>query len=142
LTGYLWQYISKYAAIIKPLQLQKTFLNQGLKVKETKGNARKHQAITIRLNEPTLKELNFHHLQTLFFWSTMLVFLINNVGTFFVKTSTVCWSECIQEVWVWGSCLSCKEAKRTKPHNRSLWNQFFSKSATHRRWDTLLVNET
>ena len=27
LTGYLWQYISKYAAIIKPLQLQKTFLN-------------------------------------------------------------------------------------------------------------------
>jgi len=56
------------------LQLQKTFLNQGLRVKEVKGNARKHQAITIRLNEPTLKELNaFHYLQTLFSQSTMLV---------------------------------------------------------------------
>jgi len=67
LTGYLRQYIPKYAAIIKPLQLQKTFLNQGLRAKEAKGNARKHQAITTRLNEPTPKELNaFHHLQTLF----------------------------------------------------------------------------
>jgi len=74
LTGYLWQYISKYAAIIKPLQLWKTFLNQGLRAKEAKGNARKCQAITIRLNESILKELNiFHHLQTLFFWSTMLI---------------------------------------------------------------------
>jgi len=67
LTRYLQQYISKYAVIVKPLQLQKTFLNQGLRVKEAKENARKRQAITIRLNESTLKELNvFHHLQTLF----------------------------------------------------------------------------
>jgi len=74
LTEYLWQYISKYAAIVKPLQLQKTFLNQGLRVKEAKGNARKRQAITIRLNESTFKELNtFHHLQMLFSWSTMLI---------------------------------------------------------------------
>jgi len=78
LTEYLQQYISKYATIVKPLQLQKTFLNQGLRVKETKGNARKHQAITIRLNEPTLKELNiFHHLQMLFFLSTMLVHFLS-----------------------------------------------------------------
>jgi len=68
LTEYLQQYISKYAVIIKSLQLQKTFLNQGLKVKEIKENARKCQAITIRLNELIFKELNaFHHLQTLFF---------------------------------------------------------------------------
>jgi len=68
LTEYLQQYIPKYAAIIKPLQLQKTFLNQGLRAKEVKGNSRKCQAITIRLNESTFKELNtFHHLQTLFF---------------------------------------------------------------------------
>jgi len=74
LTEYLQQYISKYAAIIKPLQLQKTFLNQGLRVKETKGNARKCQAITIRLNESTFKKLNaFHHLQMLFSQPTMLV---------------------------------------------------------------------
>jgi len=78
LTGYLQQYISKYAAIIKPLQLQKTFLNQGLRAKETKENARKRQAITIRLNESTLKELNaFHHLQTLFSWSTMLIHFLS-----------------------------------------------------------------
>jgi len=78
LTEYLQQYISKYAAIVKPLQLQKTFLNQGLRVKEAKGNARKHQAITIRLNELTLKELNiFHHLQMLFFWPTMLVHFLS-----------------------------------------------------------------
>jgi len=78
LTGYLRQYIPKYAAIIKPLQLRKTFLNQGLRVKEAKGNSRKRQAITTRLNEPTLKELNaFHHLQTLFFWSTMLVHFLS-----------------------------------------------------------------
>jgi len=78
LTGYLWQYISKYAAIIKPLQLQKTFLNQGLRAKEAKGNARKCQAITIRLNEPTFKKLNvFHHLQTLFSQSTMLIHFLS-----------------------------------------------------------------
>jgi len=68
LTEYLQQYISKYAVIVKPLQLQKTFLNQGLRVKEMKENARKCQVITIRLNESTFKKLNaFHHLQTLFF---------------------------------------------------------------------------
>jgi len=67
LTEYLQQYISKYAVIIKPLQLQKTFLNQGLRAKEVKGNARKCQAIIIRLNESIFKELNaFHHLQMLF----------------------------------------------------------------------------
>jgi len=78
LTEYLWQYISKYAVIIKPLQLQKTFLNQGLRVKETKENARKCQAITIKLNESTLKELNtFHHLQMLFSWSTMLIHFLS-----------------------------------------------------------------
>jgi len=78
LTEYLQQYISKYAVIIKPLQLWKTFLNQGLRAKEAKGNARKCQAITIRLNEPTFKELNaFHHLQTLFSWPTMLVHFLS-----------------------------------------------------------------
>jgi len=78
LTGYLRQYIPKYAAIVKPLQLRKTFLNQGLRAKEAKGNARKRQAITTRLNEPTSKELNaFHHLQTLFFWPTMLVHFLS-----------------------------------------------------------------
>ncbi len=41
LTDYLQQYISHYTAIIKPLQQQKTFLNQGLQAKEVKGNARK-----------------------------------------------------------------------------------------------------
>ncbi len=78
LTEYLQQYISKYATIVKPLQLWKTFLNQGLRVKETKENARKRQVITIRLNESTFKKLNtFHHLQMLFFWSTMLVHFLS-----------------------------------------------------------------
>ncbi len=78
LTEYLQQYISKYAVIVKPLQLQKTFLNQGLRVKEMKENARKCQVITIRLNESTFKKLNaFHHLQTLFFWPTMLIHFLS-----------------------------------------------------------------
>ncbi len=74
LTGYLRQYIPHYAAIVKPLQQRKTFLNQGLRAKGAKGNARKRMAITTRLNEPTPKELNaFHHLQSLFSRPTILV---------------------------------------------------------------------
>jgi len=74
LTDYLWQYISHYTAIIKSLQQQKTFLNQGLWVKETKENAKKQIIIIIRLNESILKKLNiFHHLQSLFSWSIILM---------------------------------------------------------------------
>ncbi len=41
LIDYLWQYISHYTVIVKLLQQQKTFLNQGLQAKEMKENARK-----------------------------------------------------------------------------------------------------
>jgi len=41
LTDYLQQYILHYAAIVKSLQQQKTFLNQGLWAKEMKENAKK-----------------------------------------------------------------------------------------------------
>ncbi len=67
LTDYLQQYILHYAAIIKSLQQQKIFLNQGLQAKETKENTRKQIIIIIRLSKSTLKKLNiFHHLQSLF----------------------------------------------------------------------------
>jgi hypothetical protein len=114
----------------------KTFLNQGLRVKETKGNARKCQAITIRLNESTL---GAKHLSS----PSDAILLINNVDTFLVKTSTVCWPECIQGVWVWGSCLSHKEGgKEQNPATEVYETNSFSKSATHRHkthyWSTKL----
>jgi len=74
LTDYLWQYILHYAAIIKSLQQQKIFLNQGLWAKEAKENTRKWIIIIIRLNKSILKKLNiFYYLQSLFSWSIILM---------------------------------------------------------------------
>jgi hypothetical protein len=106
LTEYLWQYISKYVTIIKSLQLQKTFLNQDLKVKEMKENARKCQVIIIRLNESTFKKLNtFHHLQTLFFDQQCWYISCQNVNCMLMLQSNhnqlVCSEEYTRKVYTW-----------------------------------------
>ena len=70
LTGYLHQYIPRYAAIVKPLQERKTILNWGM---TAQGNACKWIAGRMNIQTPTLSELNvFHHLQGLFSRPTML----------------------------------------------------------------------
>ncbi len=71
LTGYLRQYIAHYAAISKPLQLRKTFLNKSRQGMQ--GNARKRMASSTYLTVPTPKELNaFHQLQKSFASPTIL----------------------------------------------------------------------
>ena len=66
LTGYLRQYIPQYAAITKPLQERKIYLNQTA-TKGASSNARKRIASTTKLAMPSPREQNvFHHLQKLF----------------------------------------------------------------------------
>lgn len=76
LTGYLRQYIPRYAAIVKPLQLRKTVLNQRMRQghgKDTGRSKRRRLARLTNITKPSLKELNaFHHLQKLFSRPTML----------------------------------------------------------------------
>lgn len=60
LTGYLRQYIARYAAIVKPLQLRKPYLNKALRGGTKRGR-------------PTPKEIKaFHQLQKLFASPTIL----------------------------------------------------------------------
>lgn len=59
LTEYLRQYIAFYAAIAKPLQLRKTFLNKPRQ--DIRGNARKKLTDRTYLTMPTPKELNAFH---------------------------------------------------------------------------------
>ena len=78
LTGYLRQYIAHYAAITKPLQQRKTYLNKSVKdlgpTATATGHARKRIAHRTNLSMPTPKELNaFHQLQKLFSSPTVLV---------------------------------------------------------------------
>lgn len=76
LTGYLRQYIAFYAAIVKPLQLRKTYLNKSIRdnsQSSIRGNARKRLARRTHLGKPTPKELNaFHQLQKMFASPTIL----------------------------------------------------------------------
>ena len=60
----------------------------------------------------------------------------------YLRSKRNSWPECIQEVWVWGSCLSCKEGKKEQNPVTEVYEiNSFSKSAIHRHQDTLLINE-
>ena len=73
LTGYLCQYVSWYAAIVKLLQIWKMSLNQDLHKKSIRDNAHKRAADKTEVLKLTLSELSsFHLLQWLFAESTIL----------------------------------------------------------------------